>query len=405
MRDGPPNRAGFRRTVALALHRAVPRRPRRRRRRQLPRPQHLLLRGACAGGVWKTTDAGDLLAARLRRLLHHRLGRRAGRRPVRLQRDLRRHRRDDDPHRRLPRRRRLQEHRRRPHLDATSACATPATSARSASTRSNPDIVWVAALGHAFGPNEERGVFKSVDGGKTWQHVLFVSEKAGAVDLSVDETNPRILYATIWEAYRSLLDDLLRRPGQRPLAQSTDGGDTWENITRNPGLPDGTLGKIGVAASPAKSGRVWALIEHRDRGRPLPLRRLRRQLGEGLRQPEPRLPRLVLRPPHRRPPGRRHGLRQQPRLLEEHRRRQDLRRDRHAPRRQPRPLDRPDRQPADDPGQRRRRQRLPQRRRHLQHDLQPADRPVLPPRHRHQRSLHRLRHPAGQHQHRRPRAG
>jgi photosystem II stability/assembly factor-like uncharacterized protein len=67
----------------------------------------------------------------------------------------------------------------------------------------NPDIVWVAALGHAFGPNRERGVFKSTDGGKTWEHVLFVSEKAGAVDLTVDQTNPRILYAGVWEAYRN----------------------------------------------------------------------------------------------------------------------------------------------------------------------------------------------------------
>ncbi|MGH2551592.1 MAG: WD40/YVTN/BNR-like repeat-containing protein, partial [Thermomicrobiales bacterium] len=67
----------------------------------------------------------------------------------------------------------------------------------------NPDILWVAALGHAFGPNSERGIYKSEDGGATWKHVLFVSDKAGAVDLTVDITNPRILYASIWEAYRT----------------------------------------------------------------------------------------------------------------------------------------------------------------------------------------------------------
>jgi len=129
----------------------------------------------------------------------------------------------------------------------------------------NPDIVWVAALGHAFGPNKERGVFKSVDGGKNWQQVLFVSEKAGAVDLSVDTSNPRILYATIWEASRSFWQISSGGP-ESSLWKSTDGGDTWTNISAKQGLPKGTLGKIGVAASPAKTGRVWALIEHTTEG-------------------------------------------------------------------------------------------------------------------------------------------
>lgn len=129
----------------------------------------------------------------------------------------------------------------------------------------NADVVWVAALGHAFGPNQERGVFKSTDGGATWKQVLFVSEKAGAVDLSLDETNPRILYASIWEAYRSFW--MISSGGSDSgLWQSTDGGETWQNITDRPGLPKGTLGKIGVAASPAKPGRVWALIEHQKEG-------------------------------------------------------------------------------------------------------------------------------------------
>lgn len=129
----------------------------------------------------------------------------------------------------------------------------------------NPDIVWVAALGHAFGPNKERGVFKSTDGGKNWKQVLFVSEKAGAVDLSVDTTNPRILYATVWEAYRNFWQISSGGP-ESGLWQSTDGGETWTNITANQGLPKGLLGKIGVAASPAKPGRVWALIEHVKEG-------------------------------------------------------------------------------------------------------------------------------------------
>jgi len=129
----------------------------------------------------------------------------------------------------------------------------------------NPDVVWVAALGHAFGPNPERGVFKSDDGGRTWRHVLAVSDKAGAVDLSVDETNPRILYAAVWEAYRSFWQ-ISSGGSESGLWRSTDGGETWTAITRRPGLPEGTLGKIGVVASPAKAGRVWALVEHLTEG-------------------------------------------------------------------------------------------------------------------------------------------
>ncbi|HEX2914362.1 MAG TPA: glycosyl hydrolase [Chloroflexia bacterium] len=129
----------------------------------------------------------------------------------------------------------------------------------------NPDIVWVAALGHAFGPNKERGVFKSDDGGKNWRQVLFVSEKAGAVDLSVDSLNPRIIYATIWEAYRNFHQISSGGPDSG-LWMSKDGGETWENISTRHGLPKGILGKIGVAASPARAGRVWALIEHKTEG-------------------------------------------------------------------------------------------------------------------------------------------
>jgi photosystem II stability/assembly factor-like uncharacterized protein len=129
----------------------------------------------------------------------------------------------------------------------------------------DPDTVWVAALGHAFGPNTERGVFKSVDGGETWKQVLFVSDKAGAVDLSVDESNPRILYATIWEAYRNFWQISSGGPDSG-LWRSFDGGETWEEITRHHGLPEGTIGKIGVSASPAKPGRVWAIVEHTKKG-------------------------------------------------------------------------------------------------------------------------------------------
>lgn len=129
----------------------------------------------------------------------------------------------------------------------------------------NPDLVYVAALGHAFGPNAERGVYKSADGGKTWKQVLCKSEKAGAVDLSIDWQNPRLIYASIWEAHRSFWQ-ISSGGDESGIWRSSDGGDTWEDISKNPGLPRGTFGKIGVAASPARSGRVWALIEHKTDG-------------------------------------------------------------------------------------------------------------------------------------------
>jgi len=125
----------------------------------------------------------------------------------------------------------------------------------------NPDIAWVAALGHAWGPNEERGVFKTTDGGKTWRKVLYKSSKAGAVDLAMDPHYPDVLYATIWQTQRH--PHMLWSGGEDSgLWKSTDGGEAWTEITRNKGLPqDMTLGKLGVAASPAQAGRVWAIVE------------------------------------------------------------------------------------------------------------------------------------------------
>ena len=127
----------------------------------------------------------------------------------------------------------------------------------------NPDLVYVAALGHAHGPNAERGVYRSQDGGKTWEQILFRSENAGAIDLSMDPNNPRILYAAFWEA-RRLPHTLISGGEGSGIFKSTDGGDTWTEITRNPGLPKGLLGKIGITVSPARTDRVWAIIEAED---------------------------------------------------------------------------------------------------------------------------------------------
>ena len=124
----------------------------------------------------------------------------------------------------------------------------------------NPDIVYVAALGHVWGPNTERGVFKSENGGKSWRRVLYQSDSAGAVDLAMDANDPNTLYATFWHAYRQPWKLVSGGTGSG-LFKSTNGGETWTNITRNPGLPPGVIGKIGVTVSPVNSKRLWAIFE------------------------------------------------------------------------------------------------------------------------------------------------
>ena len=126
----------------------------------------------------------------------------------------------------------------------------------------DPDLVYVAAFGHVWGPNPERGVYRSRDGGSSWTQVLHTSDGAGAIDLAMDPNNPRVLYAAMWDAQR--YPHALRSGGPNSgIFKTTDGGDTWQELTRNPGLPTGVLGKIGIAAS-AKPGRVWALVESED---------------------------------------------------------------------------------------------------------------------------------------------
>jgi len=129
----------------------------------------------------------------------------------------------------------------------------------------NPDIVYVAALGDPYGPNEDRGIFKTSDGGKTWTKSLFRDGKTGAVDLALDPKNPDVLYAGLWEVSRTP-HSLSSGGAGSGLFKTTDGGASWTELTKNDGLPKPIWGKIGVTASGADSNRVYAIIEAADGG-------------------------------------------------------------------------------------------------------------------------------------------
>ena len=132
----------------------------------------------------------------------------------------------------------------------------------------DPDLVYAAVMGHAFGPNETRGIYRSKDGGAHWSRVLYVNDKAGAVDLDMDPRNPRVLYATTWSFRRTPWSMESGGPGSG-IWKSTDGGDTWVELTRNPGLPkgkDGGIGISGIAVSPSDPENVYAIVEAQDGG-------------------------------------------------------------------------------------------------------------------------------------------
>ncbi len=264
----------------------------------------------------------------------------------------------------------------------------------------NPDLVFVAALGHAHGANPERGVYRSTNGGKTWDLVLTQGEDAGAIDLVIDPNNPRIIFASFWEGRRGPHYMSSGGPGSG-LWRSTDGGDTWTDLSAKPGMPKGIKGKIGIAVSPAQTDRVWALVEH-DKGgvfRSDDGGETWERLSEdrNLRQRAWYYSHLTADPQDANtvwclnvemwrsvdggatfhqvpaPHGDNHDLWIDPADPEAH-----------------------------DPRQRRRRHRLLQRRPLLVDPLQPADRRDVPRHHRHPDALPRLRRPARQHHHERP---
>ncbi len=125
----------------------------------------------------------------------------------------------------------------------------------------NPDIVWVAAIGHLFGPNEDRGIFKTIDGGKTWKKVLYVNNQTGCSDLIMEPGNPAVLYAGTWRIQRTPYS--LESGGDGgAIWKSIDGGETWKNISASKGLPKGLWGITGITVSPSNTDKIYAIIEN-----------------------------------------------------------------------------------------------------------------------------------------------
>jgi photosystem II stability/assembly factor-like uncharacterized protein len=129
----------------------------------------------------------------------------------------------------------------------------------------NSEVVFAAVLGDVYKPTNDRGLYKSTDGGKNWRKVLFANEQSGVVDMMMDPTNPRIMYASTWRVQRTPYS--LSSGGEgSALWKSTDSGETWTEISTNKGFPSSTLGIIGVTVSPVNNQRVWAIVENKDQG-------------------------------------------------------------------------------------------------------------------------------------------
>jgi photosystem II stability/assembly factor-like uncharacterized protein len=129
----------------------------------------------------------------------------------------------------------------------------------------NPDIVYAAVFGKYSVDSPERGIYKSTDGGASWKRVLYRDDKTGGIDIALDRANPKVIYAALWEAYRKEYQMSSGGPGSG-LFKSTDGGESWTEITRAKGMPSGLVGRIGVATTAANSNRVYAIVENDNGG-------------------------------------------------------------------------------------------------------------------------------------------
>ncbi|MBU6421488.1 MAG: glycosyl hydrolase, partial [Gammaproteobacteria bacterium] len=129
----------------------------------------------------------------------------------------------------------------------------------------NADIVYVAAMGHVWAPNPERGVYKSTDGGKTWKKILFLNDQTGAIDLVMDPHDPQILYAALWQAHRTHWGFSSGGPGSG-IYETRDGGSSWTNITHNQGLPSGIFGRVGLAIAPSDPNVMYAIVQAKYQG-------------------------------------------------------------------------------------------------------------------------------------------
>ncbi len=209
----------------------------------------------------------------------------------------------------------------------------------------NADIVFVAAFGQHGVPNDERGIFKSTDGGATWRKVLFRNAQTGGVDLSLDRNNPNVIYAALWEAFRKEYTMSSGGPGSG-LFKSTDGGENWTELTKAPGMPTGVVGRIGVSVSGADSTRVYALVENENGGL-LRSDNGGHELDDGQPGPQHQAARLLLHACHCRSQEQGHGVSAERRAVQVHGRWQvDSWLGRRVAQRQPRPLDRPGRPAA-----------------------------------------------------------
>ena len=233
----------------------------------VPSQPHTFYIGVVNGGVWKTTDAGRTWVPIFDQQPTGSIGALGGV-ALRSQRDLRRQPAKRRSVRILGPATACISPPTRARRGRISACATHSRSARSSIDPKDPNRLFVAALGHPYGPNTERGIFRSTDGGKSFERVLYKDENTGGTDVLLDPSNPNIVYAALWQARQGPWENGdFRGPGSG-LFKSTDGGTTWRQLTAGlPTLEADRLGRIGIGIAPSRPSRLFAIVEARNSGR------------------------------------------------------------------------------------------------------------------------------------------